>query len=165
MLIGRFVRPRGRVGELVAEVLTDRPDRFATLSRAWVPAPDGMAREVRVTTTWRHKGRVVVKLEGVDTIEAAEGYRDCELAIGEEDLAPLPEGSYYHHQLRGLRVEEPSGEVVGRVEDVLDAGAAPVLVIRAGSGETLLPLVEDFVERVDLAAGRLVAKIPETVTC
>lgn len=165
VLIGRFVRPRGRVGELVTEVFSDRPDRFETLARAYVPASDGRAREVRVTTAWPHKGRMIVKLEGVDTIEAAEAYRGCALAIGEEDLDPLPEGSYYYHQLRGLRVEDASGAEVGRVEDILDAGAAPVLVIRGGTGETLLPLAEGFVERVDLADGRLVARLPESVSC
>jgi 16S rRNA processing protein RimM len=108
---------------------------------------------------------MVVKLEGVDSIDEAEAYRGVELRIGEEELAPLPEGSYYHHQLRGLNVEDASGAPLGRVEEVLDAGAAPVLVIRGASGETLLPLVEGFVERVELEAGRLVARVRESVTC
>jgi 16S rRNA processing protein RimM len=165
VVIGRLVRPRGLVGELIAEVMSDRPDRFTDLRRAYVPGPGGTSRLVRISSTWPHKGRMVVKLEGVDSIDEAEAYRGVELRIGEEELAPLPEGSYYHHQLRGLNVEDASGAPLGRVEEVLDAGAAPVLVIRGASGETLLPLVDSFVERVELDAGRLVVRVPESVTC
>jgi len=80
-----------------------------------------------------------------------------------EELAPLPAGSYYHHQLRGLRVEDPQGRALGRVEDLLtNAGDAPVLVVRGAGGETLIPLADAFVRSVDLEGGRLVASRPET---
>ena len=163
--IGRLARPWGRSGELIADVFSDRPDRFATLRSAWVRDASGSPRLLTIEGTRPHQGRALVRIRGVDSIEAADGYRGLELRIEEADLAPLPEGSYYHHQLRGLRVEEASGAVVGRVEDVFDAGAGPVLVIGGDAGETLLPLVDSFVERVDVAGGRLVACLPETTTC
>ena len=79
-------------------------------------------------------------------------------------LEPLPPGSYYHHQLRGLRVEDPSGRHLGKVEDLMDLGAgAPVLVVRGARGETLIPLAEEFVRSIDLARGLMVALEPEPV--
>jgi len=77
-----------------------------------------------------HKGRFVLKLEGVDSIDDAERYRGLELRIAEEDLAPLPEGSYYHHELRDLRVEDPQGVALGTVADLLETGAGTILVVR-----------------------------------
>jgi 16S rRNA processing protein RimM len=104
----------------------------------------------------------VLKLEGVDSIDDAERYRGLELRIAEEDLAPLPAGSYYHHQLRGLRVEDPGGAVLGTVADLMETGGeATVLVVRGAQGEILIPLADPFVKRVELAAGRLVAVKPE----
>ena len=162
--IGRVVKPQGRKGEVVVEPLSDRPDRFPELRRAYVPGPSGEPREVRVAACWPHKGRFVLKLEGVDSIDAAEGYRGLELRIPEEELAALPEGSYYHHQLRGLRAEDESGRAVGTVEDVLEAGGeAPVLVLRGARGETMVPLARDFIRTVDLAGGRLVVVVPQLV--
>jgi 16S rRNA processing protein RimM len=162
--IGRVVKPQGRKGEVVVQPFSDRPDRFPGLRRAYVPGPGGSAREVKVAGCWPHKGRFVLKLEGVDSIDAAEAYRGLELRIPEEDLPALPAGSYYHHQLRGLRAEDERGRVVGTVEDILEAGGeAPVLVLRGPRGETMVPLAESFVRSVDLAAGRVVVVVPELV--
>ncbi len=163
VVIGRVVKPQGRKGEVLTESLSDRPDRFPSLRRAYVPGPGGGARQVMVTSCWPHKGRFVLKLEGVDSIEEAEGYRGLEIRIGEDELKPLPEGSYYHHQLRGLCAEDAAGRPLGTVVDLLETGAAPVLVVRGAGGESLIPLAAPFVMRVDLPRGRLVAVLPELV--
>jgi 16S rRNA processing protein RimM len=160
--IGRVVKPQGRKGEVAVEPFSDRPGRFPSLRHAWVPAEKGAAREVSVTGCWAHKGRFVLKLEGVDSIDEAEALRGLELRIAEEELEALPEGSYYHHQLRGLRVEDGAGRLVGEVADILETGGeAPVLVVRGPEGETLVPLAESFVRVVDLPGGRMVVAVPE----
>jgi 16S rRNA processing protein RimM len=162
--IGRLVKPQGRKGELLTEPFSDRPERFPGLRRAFVEAPDGGSREVEITSCWPHKGRFVLKLEGVDSIDEAEALRGLEIRIGEEELAPLPEGSYYHHQLRGLRVELASGESVGVVTDLIDTkGGVPVLVAQGAQGEILIPLAERFVVSVEPEAGRMVVELPELV--
>jgi 16S rRNA processing protein RimM len=164
VVIGRVVKPQGRKGEVLTHSLSDRPDRFPSLRRAFVPGPGGGAREVTVTSCWPHKGRFVLKLEGVDSIDEAEGYRGLEIRIEEDELTPLPEGSYYHHQLRGLCAEDAAGRPLGTVVDLLETGAAaPVLVVRGEGGESLIPLAAPFVTRVDLSRGLLVAVLPELV--
>lgn len=164
VLIGRVVKPQGRRGEVLVEALSDRADRFASLARAFVPGPDGAAREVRVTSSWPHKGRFVLKLEGVDGIDVAERLRGSELRIAEDELAPLPAGSYYHHELVGLRVEDVGGTAIGMVEGVMETGAeARVLVIRGADGEMLVPFASRFVKAVDLEGARIVIERPEYV--
>jgi 16S rRNA processing protein RimM len=161
--IGRAVKPQGRHGEIAVEVLTDFPERFDSLRKVFVPGPSGVAREVEVEKTWPHKGRVIVKLRGVDSIDAAEAYRGVDLRISEDDVAELPAGSYYHYQLKGLSVVDAAGGAVGRVEDLLETGAVTVLVIRGDRGETLIPLADEFVKSVDLGAGRMMVRVPETL--
>lgn len=147
---------------MLTEPLSDRPERFPSLRKAYVPGPAGTAREVKVASCWPHKGRFVLKLEGVDTIDAAEGYRGLELRISEDELKPLPAGAYYHHQLLGLRVEDPAGRPLGVLRDIMDTGGeAPVLVVRGEAGEILVPFAEPFVKRVDRGAGLLVMEAPE----
>jgi 16S rRNA processing protein RimM len=164
VLVGRVVKPQGRRGEILVEPLSDRPDRFPSLRRAFVPGREGEAREVRVTSAWPHKGRFVLKLEGVDSIDEAERLRGCGLGIGEEDLDPLPAGSYYHHQLTGLRVEDTAGAGIGRVEEVMETGAgARVLIVRGDEGETLVPFASAFVKSVDIGGARIVIERPEYV--
>ncbi len=161
--IGRIVRPQGRKGEVVTEILSDRPDRFASLRRAYVTGPSAEPREVVVTSCWPHKGRMVVKLEGVDSIDAAEEFRGAELGIAAEDLPPLPEGSYYHHELQGLEVQDTEGRPLGTVAEILETGGAPVLVIRSSGKEALVPLAYEFVKRVDRQGRTLVVAVPEWV--
>jgi 16S rRNA processing protein RimM len=160
--IGTVVKPQGRRGEVLVEPVAS-PDRFTRLQRAFLEGAAGEGREVAVLGRWPHKRRWVLKLEGVDSIDAAEGLRGCELRIGEEELPALPEGSYYHHQLRGLAAEDTRGRPVGRVADLVETGAAAVLVVRGPQGEVLVPLAHGFVERVDLEAGTLVIAVPELV--
>ena len=162
--IGRVVKPQGRKGEVLVDPLSDRPDRFPALRAAYVPGTGGGSREVKVESCWPHKGRFVLKLEGVGSIDEAEAYRGLELRIGEEDLAVLPPGSYYHHQLKGLRVEDERGRSLGVAADLLETGGeSPVVVVRGPRGELLIPLAEDFVRAVDLGAGRMVVAVPEMV--
>jgi 16S rRNA processing protein RimM len=162
--IGRVVRPQGRRGEVLTEPLSDRPDRFPSLKRAYVPGPAGEAREVTVTSCWPHKGRFVLKLAGVNSIDAAEAFRGQELRIGDEELEHLPEGSYYHHQLRGLEARNLEGRRLGEVRDLLETGVGvPVLVIREGAREHLVPLAEEFVKGVSLAGGFLTVDLHEWV--
>lgn len=162
--IGRVVKPQGRKGEVVVQPLSDRPERFSELRRAYVPGVGEEAAEVKVASWWPHKGRVVLKLVGVDTIDEAERLRGMDVRIPEEDLDSLPEGSYYHHQLRGLRVEDEAGREIGTVADILTTGAgADVLVVTGPAGESLVPLVASFVRQVDLERGRLVTALPELV--
>lgn len=164
LTIGRIVKPQGRKGEVLVEPLSDRPERFPTLGRAFVPAAGDGVREVRVTACWPHKGRFVLKLAGVDSIDAAESYRGIELRLPSDELPALPEGSYYHHELIGLSAEDARGGVLGAVASLWETGAgAPVLVIRGERGEYLVPLAAPFVDRVELGERRIVLHLPESV--
>jgi len=164
VLVGRVVKPQGRKGEVKVEPFSDREDRFPKLERAFVPTPDGGAREVKVEACWPHKDHFVLKLAGVDSIGEAEALRNAELGIPESELETLPPGSYYYHQLSGLRVVDPQGSELGVVASVMETGAETrVLVVRGPSGETLVPFAEDFVKSVDLVRGVLAVVPPEYV--
>jgi 16S rRNA processing protein RimM len=162
--IGRVVKPQGRKGELVIEPFSDRPGRFSELRRVFLPGEGDAVVEWQVESQWPHKSRVVLKLTGVDSIDDAERLRGMDVRIPEEDLDVLPQGSYYHYQLQGLRVEDESGADMGAVADILKTGAgADVLVVRGPAGESLVPLVSSFIKEVDLRGGRLVAAPPELI--
>jgi 16S rRNA processing protein RimM len=163
--IGVVIKPQGRKGEVLVQPLSDRPDRFESLRRVFVPAPGApQARAVAVTHQWPHKGRVVLKFEGVDSIDEAEKYRGIEIRIGEDEVEELPAGSYYHYQLKGLKVEDPAGRPLGVAADVLvTGGEAAVLVVKGPGGEVLIPMAEAFIRQVDLEHGRIVAVDPDRV--
>lgn len=165
VLVGRVVKPQGRHGEVAVECFSDREERFPTLRRVFAGRPGSdESREMRVERAWPHKGRFVLKLEGIDSIDVAETLRDLELRIPEDELLPLPEGSWYHHQIVGLQVFDEQGEPLGSVAELLETGAtARVVVVRGPAGELLLPFADAFVREIDVATGRMVVVRPEYV--
>ncbi|MGH7821418.1 MAG: ribosome maturation factor RimM [Candidatus Binatia bacterium] len=110
----------------------------------------------------RPHGRVwLVHLEVADSPEAARAFVGRTVAIRERELPPLGEAEYYHYQLIGLEVVEESGRTLGAVTEVIATGASDVLAVATAAGERLVPMVDEIVRRVDVAAGRIVIRAPE----
>jgi 16S rRNA processing protein RimM len=84
---------------------------------------------------------------------AADKLRDLLLEIPESELAALPEGEYYRHQLIGLQVRDAEDQVLGTLEEILDTGANDVYVVRGETMEYLIPAIDTVVRSVDLEAG------------
>jgi 16S rRNA processing protein RimM len=98
-------------------------------------------------------GRIpVIHLEGITDRDAAEALSDQYL---ERDAEPLPPGTYYWHQLVGLRVSDEAGNDLGHVAEVFRAGGSEVYRIAGPSGELLIPALERVVRRIDMEAGTL----------
>ncbi len=163
--IGVVLRPHGIRGEVVVDPLTDNGDRFATLEEVRLVRPSGSDVRLRVASMFPHKSRLVIRFEGIGSIEQAETLRGGELRIPIATLPPLPGGSYYHHELRGLDVRVESGASIGTVTDLWETGATPVLVIRDDKArETLLPLVDAFIIEVNVKEGFMRVKASGTVS-
>jgi 16S rRNA processing protein RimM len=163
--IGIVLRPHGIRGEVVVEPLTDNQTRFANLDEVRVVRPEGRSARLKVASMFPHKGRLVIQFVGIASMEDAESLRAAELRIPIASLPALPQGSYYHHELKGLDVLVESGASIGTVTGLWDTGATPVLVIHDGEErETLLPLVDAFILQVDVKGGFMKIKAAGTVS-
>src|SRR5439155_27245239 len=92
--IARIVKAQGRRGEVIAEILKDFPERFAAREQLLlVSEAKAVRREVVLENSWLHKGRVVLKFRGVDSIEAAQSLAGCELRIPKRERAEPDVGS------------------------------------------------------------------------
>ena len=111
--------------------------------------------EVRVDDGQRHGKTVLAHLPGVDTPEQARAWVGREIAVRRSQLPEAEAGHYYWSDLLGLEVHTTAGDVLGRVERMMETGANDVMVV-AGERERLIPFVSgEFVKEVDLAAGRI----------
>src|SRR5262249_50642724 len=91
--IARIVKPQGRRGEVIAEILTDFPERFAAREQLVLTnEAKVLRREVTLENSWLHKGRVVLKFRGVDSIEAAQSLAGFEVQIPKSERAELEGG-------------------------------------------------------------------------
>ena len=142
----------GLRGAVRVEILSDEPERFAVGA---VMYAEGDQRPLTVAWTGPAKPGLLVRFEELSTRESAEPLRDRYLEIVPD--APLPEGTYYWHQLLGLAVTTTTGEDLGTVADVFRAGGGEVYVVRGGRlGEVMVPGVQSVVIELDPSGGRMV---------
>jgi 16S rRNA processing protein RimM len=164
LAIARIVRPQGRKGEVAAEILTDFPARFEKLQSAFLEASGEAPRPVMVEFAWPHKGRMILKFVGIDSLEGAARLRGVHVFVPLEQRVPLPPHHYYLWELRGCRVLwERQEREIGVVADVEPTGGVPVLHVARGDGksEVLIPLAQDICTRIDPEAKIIAIDPPE----
>jgi 16S rRNA processing protein RimM len=161
VVIARAVRPRGLKGEIVAELLTDFPERFESLEELVLVSPGGERKTGYLESFWFQNNRVVLKLAGYDNVEAAKELVGFEFAVPESERVPLPTDHYYDWELEGCTVKVGS-ESIGKVNSVLRTGGAEILVIADDNGrERLIPLADSIVIDIDAAGKTIVVDPPE----
>ena len=161
--LARVVKTQGRVGEVAVEVHSDIPDRFSIGMRLSALAKSGDSRrEVEIEDVWPHKGLLVLKFVGIDSISDAEALIGSELQVPQADRAELEQGWNYVSDLVGCAVLDHGSEV-GQIEDVqFGAGEAPLLIVASADGKKYdVPFAEAYLESVDLKERQVRMKLPE----
>jgi 16S rRNA processing protein RimM len=162
--LARVVRPRGRRGEVAAEILTDFPERLPSLREVFLWDGRGEPRRAKVRECWLHNGRAIFHFEGCDSINDAEKFRGLEVQVPLADRMPLNSGQHYVNDLVGCEVWE-GAEKLGVVRDVQFPGetarGTSLLVVETPQGELLVPLAEEICTRIDPLARRIEVKLPE----
>jgi 16S rRNA processing protein RimM len=161
VIIARAVKPRGLKGEIVAELLTDFPDRFENLEELILVSPGGERTTKRLEDYWFQNDRVVLKVADYDNVDAARELVGVEFAVPEQDRVPLPADHYYDWELEGCTVKV-GDESIGTVNSVMKTGGAEILVVTDHSGrERLIPLADSIVVEIDAAGKTIVIDPPE----
>ena len=159
ILVGHVARAHGNKGQVIVNPETDfAEDRFAQGAVLLVGDPPV---ERRVTTVRFQQGRPIVGFEGVVTMDAAEALAGAPIKVAQTSLAPLPEGTYYRHDLIGCEVQDTDGRVIGLVSAVEGPIEASRLVIDAPHGEVLIPLNAEICVEVAPEAKRITVAAPD----
>jgi 16S rRNA processing protein RimM len=166
--IARVAKTQGRHGEVAATLLTDFPELFETRRKLFALGDRGKLsgtaepsrRKLDLDEHWFHKGMVVLKFAGVDSISDAETLVGSEIQIPRSERAALGSDEFYVSDLAGCTVTD-SGREIGRIKDVqFGSGEAPLLVFE-GEKEYLVPFASAYIEKIALEQKRLEMKLPE----
>ena len=183
-MVARILRPRGNKGEVVAELLTDFPDRFSNLAQIYLRRDDDAPKAVALRHFWvdrNHPGMGIFHFADCANISDAEKWRGYELLLPMEQRVTLPAGQYFVTDLIGCTVfelpmdaaklsspacgMEEAPRVLGSVRDVFFTGetvaGTPILQVETPAGELLLPLAEDICRRIDVVERRIEVHLPE----
>jgi 16S rRNA processing protein RimM len=149
--VARAVKTKGLKGELIADLLTDFPERFAAVSRLVCVTRNGSRTTVELESYAFQQQRIVLKLAGIDDIESAAEFVGCEFAVPESQRVQLPAGEFYDWELEGCAVETLGGQQIGHVTGVLKTGGVDTLVVENQKHKDyLVPFAETIVVSVDI---------------
>ncbi len=160
--VGRLTKPHGIKGEVKVQPDFGPAEDFLNYREILLVSPESELRRDFKVERCRFQGDLVIlQLAGIGDRTAADDLRGTEVWVDRDLLPELAAGKYYWHDLIGLRVETEKGRKLGRVETLLATGGHDVLVVLDDGREYLIPLADEFLRNVDLAAGLLtVADVP-----
>lgn len=148
--IAKIVRTRGLKGEVVADLLTDFPERFEVLDEITAVRESGERFELKIEKFWFQNGRVILKFVGFDSIESGETLRNVEICVPESEAVELEEDEYFDWELAGCKVETVSGELIGNVRELMRTGGTELLVVEGEAKEFLIPFANAICIEVDI---------------
>ena len=150
LTVGRVLAPWGLKGDAKIEIHTDFPQRFAPDRTVYVGQIPMIIERSRP-----HKGNVILKLAGIDSVEQVEALKGKHIEIPQSESMPLDDDEYYQFQLIGLEVSTSEGRLLGKIERILPTGSNDVYVVVGQDKEYLIPAIEDVVKRVDIENGTM----------
>ena len=160
--LGRIIRPHGVGGAFIVSAYTEDPEALLSDSGLELWSPDGRTRRRAEGLTGRPAtAGLIVKIPGLRRREEAASLKGWRLVKPRALLPPLPDDEVYWADLLGLSVSTLDGRALGRVENLMEAGAGLLLAVTDQAGvERLIPFQPDFVAELDLEGRRLVVDPP-----
>jgi 16S rRNA processing protein RimM len=159
-LLGYTIRPSGVQGEVVIEMDVDDPTRYKKLDSIFIEL-HGSLVPFFVKGSKLNGSALTVKLDGIDKPDDTRDIMKSSVYLPLEKLPPLDDKHFYYHEIPGYEVIDERFGVVGIAEEILDRLMQPVIKIRHGRDEVMIPLSEGAVKKVDRAEKKLYVSSPE----
>ena len=161
--VGKIVNTHSLKGEVKVISSTDfEEERFKKGSKLLITRGNQLIREVVVQSYRNHKNFLLVKFEGIDSVEEAEKLKNLQIKIDSTEVGELEENEFYFHQIIGCEVFDENDKNLGEIIDILTPGANDVWVIKGENGkEILIPYIEDVVKKIDITNKKVNIEVME----
>jgi len=163
LTIGKIARPHSNRGEVIINIMTDFPSRFFDSPEFLIKIGQNQPQPFVVEGVREHKGRIIAKLEGINSINDAETLRNGFVVIPEnERMAKDDDDFFYHYELVGMKVISIDKRHIGSVREVMEiAGGRDILAVNTKSGEVLIPFVDKFCVEIDREKQEITVDLPD----
>jgi 16S rRNA processing protein RimM len=147
--IGKILRAWGVKGEFLIVPLCEDLKRFSQVEKVFISDSDAKEKPYWIKRSRIFQGKVLLQLEGIDSRTKAEGLKGRYLEVDRKEVPLLAEGCFYVFDLVDSQVLGPNGKKIGEVKEVLFFPGQPVLSVRKGKKEYLIPFVKEVVKKID----------------
>jgi len=159
-VVGKVVKPQGVKGEVKARVITSFPEHFEQLSALYIEQNE--YKKFNIEDMRLSGSFVFIKFKNIDTRDDAENLRNKYLYIPAEELYPLEDDEFYHHQLLGLKVYDQDNVYLGVVKEIESYPVNDILVVENEKKKIyLIPVVKDFIKEIDIESQKVTVHVVE----
>lgn len=160
LTVGQIINAHGFKGDVKVYPLTDNMNRFKRLKEVYLEN-DGQLIKHRVESAKLQKNTVIMKLEGIDTEEAADKLKNTYLKVDRSEAVKLPKDSFFICDVVGSEVFDENGELLGELKDVLQTGSNDVFVVDGKEKDILIPALKEIFKEINIEDRRIIVKLPE----
>lgn len=160
-IVGQLTSTHGVKGELKALPLTDDPQRFLKLKWVYIDK-NGSLEKYNIKNVKFLKNFVILKFEGVDTMDDAVKLKGLYLKIDRADAVKLPKNSFFIADIIGMKVFDENNVLLGQLSDVIQTGSNDVYIVKDDNGkEILIPALKSVVRDVSMEEQRISVILPK----
>ncbi len=159
--VAKITKSVGIKGLVQVELLSHEADRLLSLKRVFIGKAESNARPAIVETAEKRPRGAVVKFRAVEDRTGADELRGLWVFVQDDQSIPAKKGSYFIHEVVGLKTVSEEGTEFGVVTDVVTLPAGDAWVVKIGDREVLVPAVKEFIRDVDLQSRRVVIRLIE----
>ena len=153
---GKILKPHGLKGEVKVLPYSGETENFKNFKSIYIYLENKKPQEYSISGRRFQKNLIIAKIEEIDSKEDADLLRGKEVYIDKVELPSTEDDEYYWFELIGLNVYRQDNSLVGKVDSIMDNTAQPILVIKNNSEEYMVPLVDNFVKKIDLENSKIV---------
>jgi 16S rRNA processing protein RimM len=159
--LGKIVRKHSFKGEVVVKLDTDEPELYQNLESVFVALGNNLVPFFIEESLLQKGNQLRIRFEDVDSEEDAEAILGSELYLPLEFLPKLKGNKFYFHEIIGFDIEDVNHGYVGVVQGVNDSSAQPLFEINANGTEVFIPMIDDFIKKVDRENNKIIVETPE----
>lgn len=153
--LAAVVRAHGLRGELLLKTFNPDSELLREAERVVLKLRDGATRAFEVRSARGHADQLLLALDGVSSRDGAEQLRGALVCVPRASLPEPAEDEYYLVDLIGLEARDATGNVIGRVEEIIQYPSVACLQVRGDQGVWEIPDTERYLSAIDLDAGHL----------
>jgi len=159
--VGVIVGTHGLRGDLKVRLNSGDSDLLLTVDQVSLRLPTGELHSLEITRQVMHKGRVLLRFEGYESLNQSEWMIGGRVLVNESLLPELADDEYYWGQLKGLAVIDRKCGELGVLQDIYSTAAHDTYVVMGAYGEVLVPVVKEFILDIDLDRGVVNVALPD----
>lgn len=159
--LGKIAKKYSFKGEVILKLDTDQPEIYENLEAVLVDFGKTLVPYFIEKSLFQKGNQLRVRFEDVNTEQDAELLLKKDIYLPLHLLPKLEGTKFYYHEITGFMLEDINYGEIGRIDSINDASSQPLFVIKNENEDILIPMVDDFIEKIDRQNKKVIVKTPE----